>query len=590
MLPSSSHPSRKLLQIVLILSTLYARTYAQQPSASLRQADADYRAGVAALNRNDLKTATAKFEEVVRLAPEAEQGHSALGAVLVRQGQTVEGMRELQKALSIKPTDGSAQLNLALAYQQTDAAAKALPLFAKLEASAVADKHPLPSYVLVAYSKALLAVGQSLGAIAKIKQAVALEPKSYELHDELGTLYAQNKDWQQAALQFKEAIRLSPTFAIAHLHYGFVLEAQHPSDGVSEWMQAWKLAPGNAHIVLAVGSALAESGLDEQAVPVLEDAVKADAHSAPAAYQLGLVLQRVNRVQDAIVYLTQAVDAEPDNADALTNLGMAYSQLHQATKGIPFLQRSISIAPQNAIAHQNLAAAYIQLNQIDEAIVELKAALKLTPDSPQQHYNLGVAYKLKDDATNAIPELEAAEKLNASAPEPPYVLGTLYMQAGRYADAQRELELSLKLKPENGEGWATLGSVYSKLGMFQQATAALREATRQMPDQPDPHLTLAAVLAKENLPSEAAEERKKGAELMRAHMNRQRAEVAVNSGKSLMVSGKLDDAITQFRDALKFDSNYAEAHLELANALEKQGNIIEAASERKLAERLAKGQ
>src|SRR5580658_2769863 len=91
-------------------------SHAQEPSASLKQADADYRLGTAALARNDLKTALADFQEVVRLAPSAEQGHSALGAVLVRLGRVGDGTRELEKALAMKPGDSSAQFNLALAY------------------------------------------------------------------------------------------------------------------------------------------------------------------------------------------------------------------------------------------------------------------------------------------------------------------------------------------------------------------------------------------------------------------------------------------------------------------------------------------
>ena len=85
---------------------------------------------------------------------------------------------------------------------------------------------------------------------------------------------------------------------------------------------------------------------------------------------------------------------------------------------------------------------------------------------------------------------------------------------------------------------------------------------------------------KQNLTAEAAEERKVGAELMRNHMNLQRAEVATNAGKSLLSSGKVDDAVVQFRDALAFDPNYTEAHLGLADALAKQGKTIEAAAER----------
>jgi tetratricopeptide (TPR) repeat protein len=195
---------------------------------------------------------------------------------------------------------------------------------------------------------------------------------------------------------------------------------------------------------------------------------------------------------------------------------------------------------------------------------------------------------MKDDAADAIPELETAEKLDPTAPEPPYVLGVLYMQAGRYTDAARELNISLKLRPENGDGWATLGSVDNKLDKLPEAEAALKEAVRQLPQQPDPHLTLAAVLAKENQPAEAAAERKTAAGLMRTNMNRQRAEVATNSGNSLLKSGKIDDAIAQFREALSYDANYAEAHSGLAKALEQQGRGTEAAAERQKAEALEK--
>jgi len=131
---------RRIIFALGISAVLVAGVGAQEPSVALKQADAEYRAGVAALSRDDLKAALADFQNVVKLAPSAEQGHSALGAVLVRLGRLSEGIRELEQALKMKPTDASAQLNLALAYEQTGQAAKAVPLFAKVEAAARAEK------------------------------------------------------------------------------------------------------------------------------------------------------------------------------------------------------------------------------------------------------------------------------------------------------------------------------------------------------------------------------------------------------------------------------------------------------------------
>jgi protein O-GlcNAc transferase len=556
---------------------------AQEPASSLKQADADYRDGVAALSRNDLNAAHRDFEEVVRLAPSAEQGHSALGAVLVRMGRISEGIRELDKALAIKANDGIAQLNLALALDQSGQPAKALPWFEKLEVASRSDKRPMPANVLAAYARSLAATQHLSAAVARMKEAVAEAPHDADMQDELGSLYAQIQDWPNAKRAFTAALRANPDLATAHLHLGITLQAQQAPGALDELTRAHQLAPKNGVIALQLGQSLASSGNDEQAMPLLRQAMELDSVSMAATYQLGLALQRSNRVDEAIPLLRKTVAADAGNAEALTNLGMALCQAQRAKEAVPVLQNAVSLAPDNVVAHQDLAAAYIQLSQFDDAVSQLRAALKLSPNTSQLHYDLGLALKMQDDAAGAVPELESAERLDASAPEPPFALGLLYLQAGRYADAARELVTSLKLRPENGSGWATLGSVYNNLGKLPEATEALQQAIRQLPGQPDPHLTLAAVLVKQNQPAEATAERKKAADLMRENMNRQRAEVASNSGNSLLKSGKVIDAIVEFRNALTFDPRYAEAHIGLANALQLQGNIAEAAVERQKA-------
>jgi protein O-GlcNAc transferase len=575
----------KLRQNGLVVAMVLANVaFSQEPSAALKKADAAYRAGQAALAQKDLSAAQADFEQVIQLAPQAEQGHSALGAVLVGRGHTKEGIRELEKALAIKVGDSTAQMNLALAYQQIGLPEKALPLFSKLEADAHLHGRSLPSYVLAGYARSLAATQKTGLAVTKMKFALAADSQNAELHDELGSLYAQQKNWVEAQSEFAAAIRLNPNLAIAHLHLGLAMQAQGQKDGMMELAQASQMAPQSSAIAMELGKALAVSGQDEQAIAVFQHVLELDPESAAASYQLALALQRSNKVQEAILLLKKVVTAEPNNAEAMTNLGMALCQAQLAKDAVPVLLRATALAPESVTAHQDLAAAYVQLSQFSDAVLELRQAIKLAPDLPQLHYNLGLALKMQDDATEAIPELQMAERLDPSAPEAPYLLGVLYMQTGRYEDAAREMSLSLKLRPENGDGWAALGSVYDKLNKPVEATSALHEAIRQLPGQPDPHLTLAAVLTKQNQPAEAAAERKKAADLMRSNMNRQRAEVATNAGNSQLRSGDVGGSITQFRDALSYDANYSEAHLGLADALDRQGKTVEAAAERQKAE------
>jgi protein O-GlcNAc transferase len=575
----------KLRQNGLVAVLVFANAaISQEPSAALKKADAAYRAGQAALAQRNLSAAQADFEQVVQLAPQAEQGHSALGAVLVSRGHVKEGVRELEKALAIKASDGTAQMNLALAYEQIGSSEKALPLFSKLEADARLHGRPLPSYALAGYARALAATQKTGLAVTKMKAALAADSQKAELHDELGSLYAQQKNWVEAQDEFAAAIRQNPDLAVAHLHLGLAMQAQGEKDAMTELALASQMAPQSAAIAMELGKALAANGQDEQAIAFFQHVLELDPGSTAATYQLALALQRSNKVQEAILLLKKVVAAELNNAEALTNLGMALCQAQLAKDAVPVLQRATTLAPESVTAHQDLAAAYVQLSQFSDAVAELHQAMKLAPDLPQLHYNLGLALKLQDDAADAIPELQTAERLDPSAPEAPYLLGVLYMQTGRYEDAAREMNLSLKLRPENGDGWAALGSVYDKLNKPAEATSVLREAIRQLPGQPDPHLTLAAVLTKQNQPVEAAAERKRAADLMRSNMNRQRAEVATNAGNSQLRSGDVGGSITQFRDALSYDANYPEAHLGLADALDRQGKTVEAAAERQKAE------
>jgi len=557
--------------------------FAQDATSALKQADAAYRAGSAAFSKNDYETARVDFEKVIRLVPAGEQGYRALGLTLLRMGKAEESVPALEKALSLKPSDSDAQLGLAIAYDRLHQPAKEVILLKKLDAAARAQKHALPADIEAMYARALAATHQVPAAVLRMKQAVAADPRNAGSLDDLGSLYAMQKDWPNAEENFHAALAVNPTLASAHLHLAMALQAQQRSGAAEELKLAYQLDPENPTINLELGRLLAANGDDQQAIQLLQHAYALLPQSADAAYQLGLALQRSNRMSEAIPLFQSAAAADPDNPDILANLGMALCQQQKATQAVPLLQKAVLLAPDRPIAHQNLAAAYIQLSQFDDAVSELRTALKLSPDSPQLHYNLGLALKMQDNIAAAIPELQAAERLDPAMSEPPYVLGILHMQAGQYADAARELSTSLRLQPENGDGWATLGSVYNHLDQLDKATAALDQAIQRLPQQPDPRLTLAAVLAKQNKPEEAKAERAKAAELMRANMNRQRAEVAAHSGASLLQNGKVAEAIVEFQNAISFDPSYPEAHLGLADAFDRQGKTSDAAAERQRA-------
>lgn len=579
----------RLAGALLVFTTLAASLAAMDsPQEQLRSADAAFHAGYAAEKSGDLSTAREQFEKAVLLAPDIAEGHSALGSVLVQLGQYKQAIHELVRALALKAGDRTAQINLAIAYEQSGDHEKSLTLFRSLDGN---DASPLPASVVIFYIRALSASQQTELAIAKTQSALAAAPDNSTLHDTLGSLEAQRKDWDDAASQFKEAVRLDPNFAEAILHLGLALIMQQKtSEAVQELTAAAELSPQSALVQVEFGKALIANGENAKAVSVLQRVLRLDPSSRDAKYQLALAFQASGQERQAIPFFQDVVAADPHNAPALTNLGVALVQTGKSKDAIPLYQRALKETPADPLVHQDLGVAYLQESDLDDAVGEFRTGLQLAPEVYELHYDLGLALKLKDDIAAAASELELAARLNPSSPDPPYTLGILDMQKGRFDDAVEELKIALKLRPENGDGWATLGSVYKQENKLAEAIDALQKAIELMPNQPGPHITLAGILAQQGQNLEAASERKKAANLTRLAISRQRATFAANTGSALLLKGQITDAIERYEEAVSSDPTYIEAHRGLAAALERAGRTAEAQAEKQKAAQLEQAQ
>ena len=157
------------------------------------------------------------------------------------------------------------------------------------------------------------------------------------------------------------------------------------------------------------------------------------------------------------------------------------------------------------------------------------------------------------------------------------------MQQGQWAEAARQFQLAVTRRPDNGQAWELLGSVEKDLGDPEKATDALHHAITLEPDQPSPHVMLGSILASRGDGPGALAERRIAADLSRSAMRRQRASFALESGRALLSQGHIPEAIVQLNDAVAAEPDSKEAHLLLAQALQKQGRPADALVEQQKA-------
>jgi len=102
-----------LFLAMLALVVTLNRPGAAQTAPDKSAIDGLYRQGIQALQQGNLDTARTRFETIVRLAPNAPEGHNSLGWVLMSTGKIEEAIPQFRSALTLNPDFLEAHVNLA---------------------------------------------------------------------------------------------------------------------------------------------------------------------------------------------------------------------------------------------------------------------------------------------------------------------------------------------------------------------------------------------------------------------------------------------------------------------------------------------
>ena len=141
----------------------------------------------------------------------------------------------------------------------------------------------------------------------------------------------------------------------------------------------------------------------------------------------------------------------------------------------------------------------------------------------------------------------SASKHSTPPTEEVNALLTLY-NARRYAEAEYKLRSLLGLYPDFGFGWKLMGSILQMQG--KDALPAFQKTAQLLPDDAQAHYNL---------------------------------------GVMLRSAGRLDEAVTHYRQAVTLNPSFAEAHGNLGNVLRDMGRFEDAAASYKRAIKLKPG-
>src|SRR5262249_26431365 len=199
-------------------------------------------------------------------------------------------------------------------------------------------------------------------------------------------LHERLNDRDQGLAAFRQAVRVGPHYAWAHMNLGLALlaGAGKADEAAAALEEAVRLNPNYALGYIRLGWARTRQGDKAGAVEAFRKAaarcqqiLKANPHSAPAYWQLGLARTSLGDSDGALQAYRDAVRLDPNNPVFHTDLAMFLGNTGRPEEALPEFTRALELNRASADAHMGLSNCQNGLGLLDEAIVSARKAIDL---------------------------------------------------------------------------------------------------------------------------------------------------------------------------------------------------------------------
>jgi tetratricopeptide (TPR) repeat protein len=294
--------------------------------------DESFRAGLLALQRNDLGAAATNLGTAAKLAPNNGRVWIALAQTYWKQKDGQNADDAAAKAALHGAGDALVQSSLVIYYSESGQAVKAAEAQAKY-ASLVPQDGEARKKAESLYFEAVQPLlqheqfGEAIGILSKAREQLA---KSAQLELALGVACYGLRRFDEAADAFLRTIAIAPEVAQPYIFLGKFLD-QIPGKlpEVTDVFARYETAnPTNAAGYLLHAKALnAQSIEPARARKLLDKAISIDPRDPTAHFELGVVFDRTRNYADAALEFERAAELDPRDAAAHYRLSRVYDRL-----------------------------------------------------------------------------------------------------------------------------------------------------------------------------------------------------------------------------------------------------------------------
>ena len=367
-----------------------------------RNADAHNILGVTLNALGEKREAVAELRRAIRIHPDIASYHSNLGEILRQHGDADEAAIELQESLRLEPNNPQARNNLGIVHydrKEYDEAVAQYRLAIELQPDMAEAYNNL--------GNALRMASDREGAMEAYQNALIHREIYPEAYNNLGTLLHAERQHDEAEHALRRAIQQMPTYMEAHNNLANVYSAQK-RDGealriLGDALRIEDRHPTTLLIVSRIQTTLGNFDLAERAARIV---IEDDPESVDAKVALGQLMHETDRYDEAIQILEDAIKSGADTAEAHNFYGVALKSVGRLDEAREQIMKSIELNDKMYGSFANLNDL-VDFSNEDELFDKMKAVFDDADDLEADqllplHFAFGKALEDRGEHARAL--------------------------------------------------------------------------------------------------------------------------------------------------------------------------------------------
>ena len=358
----------------------------RRPSTRVVDALRAHSMGLLALNREDARQsavsdATRHFTEATSLDPAYADAHYRLATLLQHKKDTAGAESAYRAALRADIDHRDARYRLGLLLISLDRKSEAMTELEQALKQAPEDPQMQSALSSIWFDQYQSNFAQMADGL---KQAIAANPDDPQLYVELGSVYEELGQIDEASGQYQMALSKKPNHPDANYKLGMILRnTGSRKEGITYLRKAVSSGTHMKRVHFYLGETLMELEDYAAAAEAFTKAVEIEPNNTPGFFQLGKASALAGKHQDALLAYSKYSQINKTDAKPHLEIGKAYAAMGLPRQARTAYKRSVEVDPRFADGHIAIGRLYEAENLTFRAAKAFKEALEIAPDHPE---------------------------------------------------------------------------------------------------------------------------------------------------------------------------------------------------------------